>query len=207
MLKHKFKIICIFSFLTVLVSCGTQSVQQIPAMTPVLIETKAQIKSSGDSHNVKIDIALFPHKAIRLEVTGTLGYRVASVVMSPQKIQYALHTNQTYFEGPFSAKSMYPIFKQALDPRILWRAIHDESPQTDEIICQLDPNQKPLICKGPKNLMIKWTYEEAPRKRIEIKSNQFEMNWLFKDQKVLAESQTETFVLKKPEGYKEILLK
>jgi hypothetical protein len=206
-MKHIFKIISITVLLSSLSSCGNKTIQSVTTLTPLLIETKAQIKSPTESRNVKIDIALSPNRAIRLEVTAILGYRVATVLMTPQKIQYALHTNQTYFEGPFNARSMYPIFKQALDPRIIWRIIHGLSPQSAQLICQTDLNQKPILCTGPDSLMIKWTYEEAPKKRIQIKNSQFEMNWIFKDQTLLNESQTETFVLKKPDGYKEIVLK
>jgi hypothetical protein len=190
-----------------LFSCGSETVKIVPATTPLLIETKAQVKNSTESNNVKIDIALSPNKAIRLEVTGTLGYRVATVLITPQKIQYALHVNHTYGEGQFSARTMYPIFKQNLDPRIIWRVIHNQNPQAHDLLCQVDEKQRPLSCKGSNDLAMTWAYDEPPRRRIEIKIAQFEMNWLFKDQRVLNDSQTETFVLKKPEGYKEILLK
>lgn len=179
----------------------------MPAATPLLIETKAQVKSATESNNVKIDIALSPNRAIRMEVTAILGYRVATVLMTPQKIQYALHTNSTYAEGPFNSRTIFPIFKQHIDPRLIWRVIHGQSPQAQGLSCQVDATQRPTECAGPNGLTVKWTYEEAPRKRIEIKNGAFEMNWIFKDQHVLADSQTETFVLKKPDGYKEILLK
>lgn len=190
-----------------LFSCGSEPVQVVPASTPLLIDTKAQVKNGTDSNNVKIEIALAPNKMIRMEVTALLGYRVASVLLTPQKIQYAIHTNQTYGEGNFSARTMYPIFKQHIDPRIIWRVINNQNPQSQDLVCQTDDQQRPVHCNGPQSSTVKWTYEEPPVRRIEIKSGKFEMNWIFKEQRVLADSQTETFVLKKPEGYKEIQLK
>ncbi len=207
--QNSTKLFFALNFISILflASCGSETVKVVPAATPLLIETKAQVKSSKDSNNVKIDIALAPNKMIRLEVTALMGYRVASVLMTPQKIQYAIHTNQTYGEGPFNAKTMFPIFKQNIDPRIIWRVINNQNPQSQDLICQTDENQRPMICTGSNGSTVKWTYEEPPQKRIEIKSGNFEMNWIFKDQRVLEQSQTETFVLKKPEGYKEIVLK
>ena len=190
-----------------LLSCASETVKEVPAASPLLIETKAQVKNASETNNVKIDIALSPNRAIRLEVTAVLGYRVATVLMTPQKIQYALHTNQTYAEGPFNSRTIFPIFKQPIDPKLIWRVIHGQSPQSQGLNCKIDSNQRPIECSGPKDLFVKWTYEEAPRKRIEIKNGAFEMNWIFKDQRLLADSQTETFVLKKPDGYKEILIK
>ncbi|MBC7419153.1 MAG: DUF4292 domain-containing protein [Bdellovibrio sp.] len=195
-------------FLTLgLAACGTNSVKEIPAGVSVLLQTKAQIKSKDQKNNVNIEIALAPGKAIRMEVTGTLGYRVATVVMTPQNIQYALHTSQSYYQGPFSAKSLYPIFNQYIDPRILWKAIHDQNPQSTNLSCQVDSSERPIACKGPQELTVKWTYQEPPQKKIELKNNQFEMIWLFKERTLLTTSQSETFVLKKPSGYKEIILK
>lgn len=199
-----FLILCSASFLF---SCGSETVQVVPASTPLLIDSKAQVKNGTDSNNVKIEIALVPNKMLRMEVTALLGYRVASVVMTPQKIQYAIHSNQTFGEGSFSARTMYPVFKQYVDPRIIWRVINSQNPQSQDLICQVDDKQRPVVCNGPRESTVKWTYEEPPIRRIEIKSGKFEMNWIFKEQRVLAESQTETFVLKKPEGYKEIQLK
>jgi Domain of unknown function (DUF4292) len=204
---HKFRLFSILLATGFLISCGTETVQVVPASTPLLIETKAQVKNGSDSNNVKIEIALAPNKMIRMEVTALMGYRVASVLLTPQKIQYAIHTNQTYGEGNFSARTMYPIFKQHVDPRIIWRVINNQNPQSQDLVCQTDQQQRPVLCNGPQGSTVKWTYEEAPVRRIEIKSGKFEMNWLFKGQKVLADSQTETFVLKRPEGYKEIQLK
>ena len=190
-----------------LFSCASESVKVVGPSTPLLIETKARVKNSKESNNVKIDIALSPNKVIRLEVTALMGYRVASVLMTPQKIQYAIHTNLTYGEGPFNARTMFPIFKQNIDPRIIWRVINNQNPQSADLTCQVDENERPIACSGNNGSTVKWTYEDAPYKKIEIKSGGFEMNWIFKDQRVLGDSQTETFVLKKPEGYKEIVLK
>lgn len=204
---HIFRLLGLLLTSGFLFSCGTETVKVVPASTPLLIETKAQVKNGSDSNNVKIEIALAPNKMIRMEVTALLGYRVASVLLTPQKIQYAIHTNQTYGEGNFSARTMYPIFKQYVDPRIIWRVINNQNPQSQDLSCQTDEQQRPVLCNGPQASTVKWTYEEAPVRRIEIKSGKFEMNWLFKEQRILADSQTETFVLKKPEGYKEIQLK
>ncbi len=188
-------------------ACAGNQTKEVSSSAPILIETKAQIKSKDEKNNVKIDIALARNRAIRMEVTATLGYRVATVVMTPQLIQYALHTSETFYQGPFTARTIYPIFNQMIDPKILWKAIHDQNPQSANLICQVDTSSRPTSCQGPQNLTVKWTYEEPPFKKIELKNSQFEMVWLFKDQSVLDNSQTETFVLKKPDGYKEIILK
>ena len=176
----------------------------------LLIETKAQIKDlkNGESHTAKIEIILRPREAIRLEVTAVLGISVASVTMTPKKIQYALHTSNQFSEGPFSALTLYPVFKQKIDPRILWNVIHNQNPETAGLQCSKDSNSRPQNCKGPSGLTVTWTYESDPsQRRIEIKNAQFEMVWVFKSSTPVNLTQNETFILKKPEGYEEIHLK
>ncbi len=206
-MKNLFKSLFSISFLLIMAACGMKPTQAPSVNSPILIETKAQLKSKDQTNNVKIDIALAPNRAVRLEVTALLGFQVATVLMTPQGIQYALHTSKTFYQGPFSSKTLYPIFNQHIDPRILWKAIHGQNPQAVNLNCQTDTSGRPVLCKGTHNLIVKWTYEDAPRKKIELKNDQFEMVWLFKDQSPLTASQAETFVLKKPDGYKEIIVK
>lgn len=208
-LKFITKVILCMSLLFVL-SCTTQPTEpvRVPVGTPLLIDSKARVKAGGDEHSIQIQMALLPQKFIRMEVTALLGYKVASILMSPQRLQYALHTNHTYYDGPMSARSLFPIFKKSIDPLILWKVIHGQNPQNVDLRCQLDEKQRPQRCVGQPDLQVLWTYEDNPvQKRIDIKSNQFEMAWIFKNQTVLEVDQNETFVLKKPEGYKEFVLK
>lgn len=177
----------------------------------ILIETKAQIKDlkKDESHNVKIEIILLNQQAIRMEISALFGFPIASIIMTPRLIQYALHTSKEYVEGPFSAKTLYPIFKQNIDPRILWNVIHNRSPDSSDLKCFKDSALRPIYCKGLFGIRVDWAYDanDKLKKRIEIKNPQFEMIWVFKGQSPLDSAQNETFVLKKPDGYQEIRLK
>jgi hypothetical protein len=189
------------------VACTTAPSVPVPAGAPVLIQTKAQIRNDDQTNNINIEIALLPQKAVRLEITAALGISVASVLMTPQQITYALHSSKQYVVGPFHAKTLYPVFKKNIDPELLWKVIHDQSPASNNFKCELNAAAKPIKCIGLEGEVIKWTYEEAPRKRIDIISNRFEMNWIFKEESALKVNQAETFVLKKPADYKEIIIK
>ena len=177
----------------------------------VLLETKAQIKDikADESHTAKIEIIVLPQQAIRLEVTALLGFPVASIVLTPKLIQYSLHTTKQFAEGPFSARTMYPVFKQNIDPRILWNVIHNRSPESADIACTKDASGRPIQCLAANNIVVTWTYDPTDRaqKRIEIRNPQFEMIWVFKSQSAFKLSQNETFVLKKPDDYQVIRLK
>lgn len=199
-------ILCVISLLS-FSGCVSEPVRPARVDQPVLIETKAQIKNDNETNTVKIQIALLPKKAIRMEITATLGFSVATVLMTPDKITYALHSQKQFVVGPFHEKTLYPVFKKNIDPRVLWRIINDQAFTNLNLDCTLNAESKPVQCTSVDGGSIKWTYEEYPRKRIDIISNRFEMNWIFKDLSLLNESQTETFVLKKPEDYQEIIIK
>ncbi len=192
--------------------CATHfPVEKLSGEVPILIDTKAQIKDlrKDDSHGAKIEIILVTQKAIRMEVTALFGYPIASIVMTPKNIQYALHTSKQYVEGPFSTKTMYPVFKQNIDPRILWNVIHNQNPDSADLKCVIDNLRRPIKCVGSGALLVEWSYDpsDSNQKRIEIKNPQFQMIWVFKGRSIASSAQNETFVLKKPDGYTQIQLK
>lgn len=199
-------VFCVLSLIS-FSGCVSETVKPTSADQPVIFDTKAQIKNDSESNTVKIEIALLPKKAIRMEITATLGVSVATVLMTPNQITYALHSPKQFVIGPFHEKTLYPVFKKNIDPRILWRIINEQPFTNLNVNCSLNAESKPVVCNSTDGTTIKWTYEEYPRKRIDIISNRFEMNWIFKDLSLLNESQTETFVLKKPEDYQEIIIK
>jgi len=187
--------------------CAKQAVNLNESGAAYLLESKAQIRSSNETNSVNIEIALLPQKAARFEITATLGVGVATVLMTPQEITYVLHSTKEFYRGPFHEKTLYPIFKKNIDPQILWRIIHNQSPASAKIKCELDADKRPLSCRDSEGYTVKWVYEEPPRRRIELKSDNFEMKWLFTSQSYLGDYQNETFVLKKPDSYKEIIIR
>lgn len=203
----KIKLLFAGLFLILLSSCSQKEVNLTEA-EGISISTKAQLKNlqKGESHNVNIEIALIRNQAVRMDVTALFGYKLATVLMTPQKIEYLAYNSKSHVVGPFSSKTLFPIFKHNVDPNILWKAIHDQNPANSTLKCQVDSQQRPTICQE-KDLIATWTYQEPPQKKVIIKNSQFEMIWLFKNQTVLDSPQSETFVLKKPEGFREIVVK
>lgn len=203
--KEKLGLLLFFLAVQIFISGCTKNVAQITEDgSAFLLESKAQIRNENDTNTVKIDIALLPQKALRMEITATLGVAVATVLMTPTEIRYALHSQKLFYVGPFHEKTLYPVFKKNIDPAILWRVVHNQSPASAQLKCTQDSQGRPLNCVDRDGSTVKWSYEEPPRRRIDIISNKFEMKWLITSQSLLNGSQNETFVLKKPEDYKEI---
>ena len=192
-----------------LFGCATATKSSQIKAPSLAIETKMQIKDlkKNETHNIKIEIVLLTDQAVRMEVSALFGYSVASVLMTSQKIKYALHTSKKYVEGAFTAKTFFPVFKQNIDPLIIWNAVHNRSPQSPKLECKNDIDNKPLLCMSSDGVKVTWVYEDSVKRRIEIKSPNFEMIWVFKDQKAVEASLNETFVLNKPAEYQHIQIK
>ena len=128
-------------------------------------------------------------------------------LFTPEKIQFALHSSKKYISGPFAARTLYPVFKQNINPKILWNSVHNRSPGSADLECANNEFGKPISCTGNDGVKVTWVYEDTVRRKIQIKNQYFEMIWVFKDQSVMASPQNETFVLNKPEEYQLIQIK
>ncbi len=76
-------------------------------------------------HSLNLDVIAEYMQRMRLEITGTLGVNVASVVVLKDTVKYSLHTQKKYFEGPASDKSFSAFIKGALDPRWFYAVFFD----------------------------------------------------------------------------------
>ena len=111
----------------VLTGCATTHKNLDLKTQTLLLDTKVQIKDlrNDETQSAKIQVILLADQAIRMEVTALFGYAIASIVMTPNKIQYALHSSKKYVEAPFAASTLFPVFKQNIDPIILWNSVHN----------------------------------------------------------------------------------
>lgn len=107
---------------------GCTSTQEKPQTGDIeYVESKALIedKTKSSSNSASIDLFYLKDDVIRMEVTAVLGYRLGSLVMNQQKVSYALHPQKAFVEGPFAARTMKPLFRQDLDPKLIWAVVFD----------------------------------------------------------------------------------
>lgn len=179
------------------------------------VESKALIedKSKNSSNSASIDLFFLHDNIIRMEVTALLGYRLGSLVMSPQQISYALHPQKAFVEGPFAARTMKPLFRQDLDPRLIWAVVFDRDLKTFGFSCSTVA--KTETCTGSAGALSGVTVilqhmgetENGALKKITIENANLKFVWLYKAIKKHNKSYNETFVLVKPEEYRLITIK
>lgn len=194
-------------------SCaGTQ--EKISAGDIKYVESKALIedKTKKTSNSASIDLFYQDNTVLRMEVTAVLGYRLGSLVMSPQKVSYALHPQKAFVEGPFIPRTMRPLFRQDLDPKLIWAVVFDRDLKGYGFTCSMAA--KTQTCTGSGNTEgVSVTIQEVgankpePLKKITIENANLKFVWLYKAIRKHNKSYNETFVLAKPEEYRLITIK
>ncbi len=198
-------------------SCQTKPTSgQLVEVSVWNINSKAQItdKLNDSTNSVSLDIFLKKNQAIRMEVSATLGYQVGSLLMTRTMLQYAIHPQKYFIQGPFAGRTLKPLFKQEIDPLILWSIIHNESLQKRGFQCV----QVGALIENCKNnlatVQIEQRGELGPdgrstdgQKKVTLENQQIKMVWIFKSREPVQTSQNETFVLVRPKEYKLINIK
>ncbi len=201
---------------SLITACGSSPLLSSSGGDTFQFNTKAQItdKTQDTTNNVTIDIFLKKNIAFRLEVTALLGYEVGSLLMSRTNLQYAVHPQKIFVQGPLAGRTLKPLFKQDIEPQILWSLIHGDELSTRGFKC-INPQTSLQICKNNMS-----TVEIEQRgdldssgksidglKKITLENTNLKMVWIFKSKQALLAPQNETFVLNRPKEYKLITIK
>lgn len=198
-------------------SCQTQTISgQNDRAAIWSITSKAQItdKTKDSTNSVSLDIFLKTDEAIRLEVTAALGYQVGSLLMTRSTLQYAIHPQKYFIQGPFAGRTLKPLFKQDIDPQILWSIIHDESLKKRGFQC-INTGVFIETCKNNlATVQIEQRGEVGAngrsadgQKKVTLENQVMKMVWIFKSREPSQASQNETFVLLRPKEYKLVTIK
>ncbi len=201
--------------LVFLFGCGSSSIKDYSGNS-WLISTKAQLtdKTKNSSNNANIDVFVDSNKAIRLEVTALLGYQVGSLLMNTTDIRYAVHPQKVFVQGPFQARTLKPLFKQEVDPKILWSVVHEESLSKRGFQCTRKSTTTEVCSNAQGTVEIEQRGELGTnglytdgQKKITIENDKMKMIWVFKSKEPYIDSQNETFVLNSPKDYRLVTIK
>ncbi len=180
------------------------------------LSTKAQItdKTQDTTNSITIDVLFKKNETVRLEVSALLGYQVGSLLMTRTTLQYAVHPQKYFIQGPLAGRTLKPLFRQEIDPQILWSLIHDESLNQRGFHCSV-PVVATEICKNEqatveieqRGVLDSGGHSLDGQKKVILENKNLKMVWIFKSKVLVKDSQNETFVLVKPKGYKLITIK
>jgi hypothetical protein len=170
-------------------------------------ETKALIRDlkENKSQSVSIDMFAVKNQRVRLDVTALMGFQVASLVMSPKEIAYAIYPRKEFYYGKNSERSIERIIGLSLHPMNLANIAFDEPIRGAGWMCEQDNSHVLSKCENKqRSIRVEWKDRTEGQKKVVITAPQFEMQWLFKAPQTEVQFKPETFTLKQPEGFKAI---
>jgi hypothetical protein len=171
-------------------------------------ETKAQIRHLRDNqvHNISIDVYAVKGDKLRMEASGTLGYKLASVVMDREKVQAIVFTEKKFYFGSASQDVMTKAFRVPVPPNVFFAIIFDQQLRGTGWKCESDPQGLIQSCLNKDLIRIEWERLESPSKIVRLKTKTFEMEWYFKALDLEWQPKNEIFNLTAPQNYQSVKL-
>lgn len=194
-------------FLTLLLSgCVTKKVRE-GIVQNAQWETKAIIHNQKEnkSQSLAIDIYAVKEERARFEITALLGFQVASVVMSPSEISYAIYPRKSFYYGRNSETAFSRLIDLPLHPMNLANIAFDEPVRGQGWKCSLDTMGTISQCENSqRQIRVSWLERNQGQKKVHIVAPQFEMRWQFSAPQTEVQFKSELFTLKQPSGFKAI---
>ena len=197
----------LFFVLTITLSgCVTKTVRE-GAYQKAQWETKALIKDEkhNKTQSLNIDIYAIKNDRARLEISALLGFQVASLVMSPTEITYAIYPQKSFYYGRNSEQAFARMIDLPLHPMNLTNIAFEEPVRGSGWKCELDSAGYLSQCENKSRaLQIVWSDRQEGKKKVVITAPQFEMQWQFSAPQTEVQFKSELFTLKQPAGFKAI---
>lgn len=209
MIYNKNWVVCCIQMATLVLfqfGCQTASKKGPPSQAIVgHWEAKALVRNLqiNKSQVVNLDFVGQKPWPIRLEVTASMGFHLASLIFSKEKVQYMLTRQKKYFSGPMSDKSLEPLLGVELEPQVLTSVLYDDVPS--EWLCQQVEKQR--VCNTPSGARVAWLNNDEVKKLIQVEGRGFNVQLSFSSYEPLSEFDQSKFKLKVPEDYKRYRLK
>lgn len=197
----------LFLALTLFLSgCVTKTVKE-GAFQKAEWSTKALIKDQKENktQSLNIDIYAVKNERARFEISAILGYQVASLVMSPTDISYAIYPQKIFFYGRNSERAFRRIIDLPLHPMNLANIAFDEPVRGPGWKCTLGADGFLSQCENVQRQMkAVWSDRKEGKKKVVITGPQFEMQWQFAAPQTEVQFKEDLFTLRQPPGFKAI---
>lgn len=168
-------------------------------------ESQALVKDlkNNKSHRLNIDLLAIDRQRLRIEVSGTLGYNVASILFDDNGTKYVSYPEKKFYQIKNSEKSLNKLIKVPLSTSQFYDVVYGSTIKSPNWRCSKDSMGRVVTCvESKEQINISWQYFETGEKTIQIASPLVEVNWKFKKLNSEATYNPAAFVLDPPSGYK-----
>lgn len=205
-IKHFLSSVVLLGFVGAFTGCATKTVRE-GAFQKAQWETKALIKDmkQNKTQSLNIDIYAIKNERARFEISALLGYQVASLVMSPTDISYAIYPQKSFFYGRNSDRAFRRVIDLPLHPMNLTNIAFDEPIRGAGWVCKLGADGFLAECENSsRQLKAVWSDRKEGKKKVVLTGPQFEMQWQFSAPRTEVEFKEGLFTLRQPSGFKAI---
>lgn len=211
--------------------CAHKAVQSLGQAEQVRLEvansTRAEIWSGkmllqdlrrGKRDVVDWDFLGLGGTSLRADFTGPLGVSLAHLVLDSDSMTLLLPREKKFYSGIANSKVIQRLTKMSIEPGLLKFFVWERNPELYGLVCESDLSLRFTKCQH-KNFTMTFAERDSVKKRISVKSNHWEIQFLVKDYKTkpLSSDQnisqadlgseavsTNVFKLPVPEGYQYI---
>jgi len=199
--------ILLFIGMMALTACQSRQTAPTTHFQKAKWETIAQINDlkRNKNHRVSIDVLAIKNEKMRMEVTATLGYQVASVLINREGFKAAVYPQKKFYQGNLSDRAFSDALNMPVSPRALFAIAFDEPITGQGWSCEKDAESMPKKCvQANSQIQVEWTKKNDGTKLVKITSPRIEMSWFFKNPELNFEEKPELFNLNVPNGYQVI---
>lgn len=190
--------------LSLVLGCQTKPVAQSGSYQKAKWESVVQINDlkKNKSQRLTIDIMAVKNEKMRMEVSATLGYQVASILLNRDGFKAAIYPQKKFFQGPANEKVISQTLNVPVTPKALFAIVFDEPIVGSNWNCEKNQNGLPEMCvQTQMQIKVDWTRNNDGTKIIKISSPTIDLSWYFKNPDTQFIEKPEMFILNSPEGY------
>ena len=203
------KVLYYFSMTVLLLSCSTTPKITVPPeqnKANGFWEAKAQIKDLATlkTHQVSLDMTIVAPDQLRVDVTGTMGVSVASIIVNKNDVAYVLYRQKKFYQGIASERALKPVFNIDLNPRALLNISLDKPIEEPGWSCVIDGAGLVESCANDAGITIQWKDRNSEQKRVLVAGKTFELQLVYKSYSKLSSkvlSNPQVFRLEAPSGF------
>lgn len=156
---------------------------------------------------LKTDINAVKDQKLRIDLSTSLGFHAATLVMNPRKLEAVVPRNKQYFYGPVRPSSLKPFLKFAMDPNLFYNLLFDQPIPQKNWTCTATPEGLVESCERlDGRIKARWFDRQGKKKTVEIRTKTHRMQIRLVTFEPKVKEQANLFTLKVPKALKRIRL-
>lgn len=153
------------------------------------------------THTVNIKLFMKDKKQLRMEITGLMGFNIASILIDEIKTAYCIYPQKKCYSGALTEQSFRPLFSFTLHPHDFFKIPWDDPLDGSDWNCSKSVPGRRTCSHLRKKIELLSTLDKEGGVRVEIKSPQFLMTWSFEPPQTEVQLDDKLFNLVIPKNY------